>query len=218
MSEDESQSPALRHPAVVAAVVTGVFAVLVALLTGVLNRTGSGSAPEVGAPSVPNSSTAASSQLPGRESSSPSSLSSPSRSAGAGGGLRNAGPLALKAGGIADLDSLEANWGGPGVARNVADLRVWDAGPNSQLDGGIPYTQFVEVPDDAPDTYETCSTATAYTHAIKGANLVKGLKFCVFTSERRYALLKVVDCSPTRGNNGIEAVRFEIAVWNEASP
>jgi hypothetical protein len=131
--------------------------------------------------------------------------------------VRNSGPLTLKAGGTADLDSLEANWGGPDVAMSIADIRVWDAGPNTKLDGGILYTKFVELPVDAPNTYVACSTASGYGLAIPGANVVKGLKFCVFTNEHRYALLTITDTTPARGNNGLDKVTFDVTAWNQVS-
>ena len=131
--------------------------------------------------------------------------------------IRNKGPLTLTPNGGADLDSTDKNWGNPGSSCEVQDIDLYSAGPNTSLDGSCGSGQFTMVPRQAPATYNTCADATGFMQDIPGGSVHPGIKFCVYTSEHRFALVEVVDSDPKTGDNGLNRVDLYVVSWQPQS-
>lgn len=118
---------------------------------------------------------------------------------------------------IADLDSTEKNWGGPQVPNGQGDIRLSSAGPNTDLDSEYVPQGILVVPSNAPVAYATCHDATGYTDRIPGTQVAPRLKLCVYTTEKRYAMLVLKSSDPSHGDNGINSITFDITTWEPTS-
>jgi hypothetical protein len=71
-------------------------------------------------------------------------------------------------------------------------------------------------PEDGSSHVATCHDATGYTDRIPGT-LAPGLKLCVYTAEKRYAMLVLRSSIPSHGDNGIMD-RGSAGTWAPLTP
>jgi hypothetical protein len=132
--------------------------------------------------------------------------------------VRNRGPLTLTPDSGADLDSANKNWGTAGSSCEDQDITLYSAGHNTALDGACGFGKFAIVPAKAPFSYNTCANATGYVQDLPGSEVQTGIKFCVYTSEHRYALVQVQNSDPKTGGNGLNRLDLYVVTCDPPAP
>jgi hypothetical protein len=202
------------------AIISGIFAVIAAIVTGIFTLTSRN--PAGGTQAMPPSIVDSSSSPNGPGQRTPSTSQSPTPSAvttTAVPGIRNQGSLTLTpSGGGADLDSADKNWGSSGNDCQLWDIELYSAGQNTGFWGtcGLP-GKFATVPSKSSTSYSACADATGYMEQLPGSEIHAGIQFCVHTSEGRYVLIKVVNCDPKTGDNGLNRVDLYVVSWDTQS-
>ncbi|WP_206779435.1 hypothetical protein [Frankia sp. EI5c] len=115
--------------------------------------------------------------------------------------VRNTGDVALNlAGARLNLDSTAPAWGAPGVA--VTDM---DINTSRNVIYGTETSQLAILEGERGD-YETCRSQTTWTRNIKLEEVGAGTKICVYTTEKRFALMVAQE-------PGAPITRFSITTW-----
>ncbi|MFI6079116.1 hypothetical protein ACIA5C_47185 [Actinoplanes sp. NPDC051343] len=207
---------------------------LVALVAFLLGRHDSQSAVAT-APSSPTASIATWPSTPaaseGTETSAPTSVptgepsslstsvsgpSAPGVAASVGQVLRT-GRLTLSENYCADLDTQAANWsvtesdcGTVGAIDGDGDIRNLDFehgfyGPNN--------TDFAILDESTPGTFASCQGATSLSPILSDRKVVKGLRFCVRTTDHNLSLLDVVAVEHQDDQHDLLSVTFQVTTW-----
>jgi serine/threonine protein kinase len=122
--------------------------------------------------------------------------------------IRNQGsPVQLQRHGTGiDLDALDPNWGTHSSAGQDLEL------PSEYGLETVSTATIKELPEDLPLSYESCRSQTGFVSHISWQKMRQGSRYCVFTSEDRYAALEIVTLG-TWQYSGVPSVSFKIIAW-----
>jgi hypothetical protein len=96
-----------------------------------------------------------------------------------------------------DLDSLDADWGGPTASGAEVDIYIDTCCTGAPINGG----SLVKV-TGRPIAYHTCVTASGYAHSLltlEHDDARPGDRYCLLTSEGRYSAIQIRSATKIRG-------------------
>jgi hypothetical protein len=132
------------------------------------------------------------------------------------GELLRKGQLTLTNGYCADLDSTAPNWSVSsdcatyGAINGNGDIRELDTDEGLYAPDN---NDFAILDSSQSGTFATCNAATDYSTNIGTSSVIPGLRFCVRTTSRNFALMQVISAQDGINDVGLASVTFNVIVW-----